>query len=40
VAGGEGQVEGAQKEAVWYRRAIKVLKTLDGYDLTGTTIKF
>jgi alpha-mannosidase len=30
----------APKEAVWYRRVIEVPKTLDGYDLTGTTINF
>ena len=30
----------AGKEAVWYRRAIEVPKTLNGYDLTGADISF
>ncbi|QMV19947.1 alpha-mannosidase [Granulicella sp. 5B5] len=30
----------APKDAVWYRRTIEVPKTLNGYDLTGSTIWF
>jgi alpha-mannosidase len=30
----------ASKDAVWFRRAIEVPKTLHGYDLTGTRIWF
>jgi alpha-mannosidase len=30
----------APKEAVWFRRVIEVPKTLNGYDLTGTSINF
>ena len=30
----------APKDAVWYRRTIEVPKTLNGYDLTGSTVWF
>jgi alpha-mannosidase len=30
----------AGKEAVWYRRTIEIPKTLNGYDLTGSSINF
>ncbi len=30
----------APKDAVWYRRTVEVPKTLNGYDLTGSTIWF
>ncbi len=30
----------APKEAVWYRREITIPRTVDGYDITGSTITF